>query len=125
MSWQGYRQSMLGDSLVEALDTFVTQGKITPEQAMVILSHFDKSTSKYLGTSTIKAALKGDLHTYRSYDEVYTLLVKDCEIILSGKDEGQTSTSVGSGQQPNKVTLKSDMVKLVCQDAKVGQRPQR
>ena len=65
MSWQGYRQSMLGDSLVEALDTFVTQGKITPEQAMVILSHFDKSTSKYLGTSTIKAALKGDLHTYR------------------------------------------------------------
>ena len=56
---------MLGDSLVEALDTFVTQGKITPEQAMVILSHFDKSTSKYLGTSTIKAALKGDLHTYR------------------------------------------------------------
>ena len=65
MSWQGYRQSKLGDSLVEALDAFVTEGKITPEQAMVILSNFDKSTSKYLGASTIKAALKGDLHTYR------------------------------------------------------------
>ena len=57
---------------------------------------------------------------------MYTLLVKDCEIILSGKEErpGGSNASAG-GQQPNKVTLKSDMVKLVCQDAKVGQRPQR
>jgi len=56
----------------------------------------------------------------RSYDEVYTLLVKDCEIVLSGHGKhGQ-----GPKAQAPAVTMRGDMVKLVCQDAKIGQRPQ-
>ena len=57
----------------------------------------------------------------RSYDEVYTLLVKDCEVILSG-GKGRDAQARSSAP-PTKVTLKGDMVKLVCQDAKIGQRP--
>ena len=60
-----YRESKIGDALVEALDGFVNEGKLDPTQATVILSQFDKSTAKYLATSTVKAQLKGDLHTYR------------------------------------------------------------
>eukprot|EP00213_Chloropicon_mariensis_P003078 CAMPEP_0197482982 /NCGR_PEP_ID=MMETSP1309-20131121/56650_1 /TAXON_ID=464262 /ORGANISM="Genus nov. species nov., Strain RCC998" /LENGTH=122 /DNA_ID=CAMNT_0043025565 /DNA_START=206 /DNA_END=574 /DNA_ORIENTATION=+ len=121
MSWQGYRNSKLGNSLVEALDKFITEGKLEPEQADIILQQYDKSTAKFLGKSNVKATLKGDLHTYRSYDEVYTLLVKDCEVILSG-GKGRDAQARSSAP-PTKVTLKGDMVKLVCQDAKIGQRP--
>jgi len=65
MSWSGYRNSKLGDSLAEALDAFITEGKLEPDQANVIMSQFDKSTAKYLDKSRIKAQLKGELHTYR------------------------------------------------------------
>ena len=65
MSWQGYRNSKLGNSLVEALDKFITEGKLEPEQADIILQQYDKSTAKFLGKSNVKATLKGDLHTYR------------------------------------------------------------
>lgn len=38
MSYQLYRQSKLGDSLVEALDQLVTEGKITPDLALKVLA---------------------------------------------------------------------------------------
>ena len=139
MSWEGYRTSKLGEALQDALLSMVTQEKITPEQADLVMVQFDKSTQKFLGNNSVKAQLKGELHTYRSYDEVYTLLVKDCEVILSGKEisssKGSRTNSKGKSKgsaatnsstvSSDKVTLRSDMVKIVCQDAKVGQRPQR
>jgi Transcription initiation factor IIA, gamma subunit, helical domain len=38
MSYQVYRQSKLGDCLVEALDELITNEKITPALAMKILA---------------------------------------------------------------------------------------
>lgn len=38
MSYQVYRQSKLGDCLVEALDELITNEKITPPLAMKILA---------------------------------------------------------------------------------------
>ncbi len=42
MSYQVYRQSQLGDCLVEALDELITNEKITPPLAMKILAEFDQ-----------------------------------------------------------------------------------
>ena len=53
MSWSGYRNSKLGDSLAEALDACITEGKLEPDQANVIMSQFDKSTAKYVQKSTL------------------------------------------------------------------------
>ena len=123
MSWQGYRTSKIGESLVEALDRFISEGKLDPEQANIILSHFDEATAKFLATSSVKCQMKGDLHTYRSFDDVYTLIVKDCEIKISGtKREPRPAGSGGAAQQSTHATLKSDMIKLVCQDAKISHK---
>ncbi|QDZ24698.1 subunit 2 of transcription initiation factor IIA [Chloropicon primus] len=112
-----YRTSKIGEALIDALDGFVADGRLEAAQANLILEQFDKSTGKYLASSTVKAMLKGDLHTYRSFDEIYTLLVKDCEIKL------HTARRDARDQTGSQVTLKADMVKLICQDAKIGQRP--
>lgn len=40
---QLYRESKLGDSLVDALDDLITDGKITPTLAMRILDQFDQA----------------------------------------------------------------------------------
>mmetsp|Transcript_2054 Transcript_2054/g.4694 ORF Transcript_2054/g.4694 Transcript_2054/m.4694 type:complete len:127 (+) Transcript_2054:400-780(+) len=109
MSWQGYRESKLGDALVESLDRFISDARLNPDQALVMLSLFDKVVAKHLGASDVRAQLKGALHTYRSYDEVYTLIVEGAEIVFS---KGTKEKSL----------VTSPMIKIVCQDAKVGQR---
>jgi len=57
--------------------------------------------------------------TTRSFDEIYTLLVKDCEIKLSTTKREPKSAGQVNPQQSTE-TLKADMVKLICQDAKIG-----
>ena len=52
------------------------------------------------------------------------MLVKDCEIKLSSMKREPRSAAGTTTQPANQVTLKADMVKLICQDAKIGQRPQ-
>jgi len=60
-----YRKSKIGEALFDALDSFVSEGKLTGEQADAIQEQFDKAAAKYLGSSQVRAQLKGDLHTYR------------------------------------------------------------
>ena len=91
--------------------------RLTPEQAHIILSQFDKSTAKQLAVCRVKAALEGDLHTYRSYDEVYTLVVQNAKVTLSRLGSKAPA-------QQERVSVQTDALKLIFQDAKVGQRMQ-
>mmetsp|Transcript_34399 Transcript_34399/g.96993 ORF Transcript_34399/g.96993 Transcript_34399/m.96993 type:complete len:111 (+) Transcript_34399:27-359(+) len=78
MSFEGYRQTKLGDSLVSALEELMQQGRLDPEQAMVFLTEFDKSIAEKLETECkLKGMINGDLHTYRHYDDVYYIFAKD------------------------------------------------
>lgn len=42
MSYELYRQTKIGESLVEALDELVSEDKLPPEMAMKVLEQFDK-----------------------------------------------------------------------------------
>lgn len=45
-----YRQSKLGDSLVEALDVLIKDGKVTPDLAYKVLSEVSHLTQQCLAT---------------------------------------------------------------------------
>lgn len=42
MSYELYRQTKIGESLVEALDELVSEEKLPPDMAMKVLEQFDK-----------------------------------------------------------------------------------
>ena len=42
MSFEEYRRTKIGDALVSALDDMIGEGRLHPQQALVILGEFDK-----------------------------------------------------------------------------------
>lgn len=73
-----YRRSSVGWALTESLDQLIGESYIEPQQALRILSHFDRVMTDTL-REMVKArlSLKGHLQTYRCCDDVWTFLVKD------------------------------------------------
>merc|ERR1712224_5481 len=68
----------IGDALISALEEMMEEGRLNPEQAMVILGEFDKSMAQHLDEECgIKGHFKGDLHTCRHFDDVYYVLAKN------------------------------------------------
>ncbi|OUS41991.1 transcription factor IIA small subunit, partial [Ostreococcus tauri] len=72
-----YRRSSLGMALTDALDDMVTSGELAPVLAMKVLAEFDRSMAEELKSSNCKISIKGDLHTYRFCDNVWTFLLED------------------------------------------------
>lgn len=111
MSYQLYRQSKLGDCLVEALDDLITNEKITPPLAMKILAEFDQSICHGLEAEVqAKTTFKGRLHTYRFCDNVWTFVVNDASFKTNASGQGSTSTAP---------EVHVDKVKIVAVDAKL------
>jgi hypothetical protein len=66
-----YRGSKLGDSLVEALDVLVNQGKISSSLAVEVLAKFDDAMVRTLEKKVnSKGSLRGKLDVYRYIDNV-------------------------------------------------------
>jgi len=88
--------------MTDALDQFVTEGKITPQVAIRMIQHFDRVVSEVLAEK-VKARLsfKGHLDTYRFCDEVWTFIIKDINFKLD-----------------NTSSLHSDKIKIVAMNAK-------
>lgn len=72
-----YRRSTLGMTLTDALDELVTDGDLTPSIAMKVLSQFDKCMNEALKDVKARTTLKGQLHTYRFCDNVWTFILDD------------------------------------------------
>uniref|UniRef100_A0ACD5V433 Uncharacterized protein n=1 Tax=Avena sativa TaxID=4498 RepID=A0ACD5V433_AVESA len=73
-----YRHTTIGNNLSATLDEMVYSGKLAPELAVQVQLQFDKSMSaalEYLVTS--RASFKGNLHTYRYCDNVWTFMLRD------------------------------------------------
>nr|SVE74593.1 EOG090X0L7F [Daphnia barbata]SVE75540.1 EOG090X0L7F [Daphnia dolichocephala] len=81
MAYQLYRNTTLGNTLQETLDELIQFGQITPQLALKVLVHFDRTMNNSLAQKvknrlTFKA---GKLNTYRFCDNVWTFLLSDVE----------------------------------------------
>nr|CAG4648423.1 EOG090X0L7F [Moina brachiata]SVE93404.1 EOG090X0L7F [Moina brachiata] len=81
MAYQLYRNTTLGNTLQESLDELIQYGQITPQLALKVLVHFDRTMNQSLAQKvktrlTFKA---GKLNTYRFCDNVWTFLLSDVE----------------------------------------------
>ncbi|KAJ2617273.1 Transcription initiation factor IIA subunit 2 [Coemansia sp. RSA 1365] len=73
-----YRTSTLGTALTDSLDELIQAGHITPQLAIQVLEQYDKSIAEALSNKVkAKAAIKGDLRTYRFCDDVWTFIIKN------------------------------------------------
>lgn len=111
-----YRRSAIGNALADALDTLISDEKIQPQLAMRILSNFDRIISETLkverGMCKSKITFKGDLHTYRFCDDVWTFIIKNVLIKM-------TDVSNNDG---NDSDITVDKFKIVaCNSRKAGE----
>lgn len=78
-----YRRSTIGNSLVDALDTLISDGRIEASLAMRVLETFDKVVAETLKDNTqSKLTVKGNLDTYGFCDDVWTFIVKIVRLLL-------------------------------------------
>lgn len=81
MNYQLYRETTLGQTLQDALDELMGAGKLNNNLAARVLREFDKAISvalerKVKNRLSIKCSR---LRTYRFYNNVWTLFLKDAE----------------------------------------------
>ncbi|KAL6928803.1 hypothetical protein ACO0SA_002133 [Hanseniaspora valbyensis] len=128
-----YRRSTIGITLVESLDNLINEGKIEPQLAILILTTFDKAINNNLrdmnlnntvGKQTTSASgssnkftIKGDLHTYRFCDEVWTLIIKNCMLKLENGNLSAEDAENSSSENPD-LELKCDKLRIVACSAK-------
>ena len=128
-----YRISTIGITLVESLDNLITEGKIEPQLAIMILNSFDKSINNNLkemnvnntigkqtasaNTNNNKVTIQGDLHTYRFCDEVWTLIIKNCLLKLENGNLRSDEITANTTENPD-LELKCDKLRIVACSAK-------
>ncbi|CCH62554.1 hypothetical protein TBLA_0H02700 [Henningerozyma blattae CBS 6284] len=102
-----YRRSTLGNCLVDALDTLISDGRMEASLAMRVLEAFDRVAAESLrDRAQARLAVKGNLDTYGFCDDVWTFIVKDCQVTVDNPS--------GDTQQ----TLPVDKLRIVACNAK-------
>jgi transcription initiation factor TFIIA small subunit len=96
-------------ALTDALDEMVVKGALTPSIAMRMLSEYDKCIVDILRTIKQKVSFKGNIHTYRYYDNVWTFILEDAVFKFSSTGGKNEEVSV-------------DFVKIVACDGKILSR---
>lgn len=90
-----YRRSTVGNCLVDALDTLISDGRIEASLAMRVLEAFDRVVSDTLKDNTqSKLTVKGALDTYGFCDDVWTFIVKNCQVSVEKTDGEEGSSSI-------------------------------
>lgn len=113
-----YRRATIGTTLADALDSLITDQQIQPQLANKILNNFDRVISDLLkseqGIAKSKLTFKGDLHTYRFCDDVWTFIIKN--VIIKLTDVSNTSDMLNDSE------LSVDRFKIVaCNARKAGE----
>lgn len=92
-----YRRSAVGSALADALDTLISDEKIQPQLAMRVLNNFDRIVAESLkaerGMVKSKISFKGDLHTYRFCDDVWTFIIKNVAIKMTDMSNNDVNDS--------------------------------
>lgn len=109
-----YRRSTVGNSLVDALDTLISDGRIEASLAMRVLETFDRVVAETLKDNTqSKLTVKGNLDTYGFCDDVWTFIVKNCQVTVEGSLDGSNGNS-NDGQ----TTVSVDKLRIVACNSK-------
>ncbi|GCE99266.1 Transcription initiation factor IIA small chain [Zygosaccharomyces mellis] len=110
-----YRRSTVGNSLVDALDTMISDGRIEASLAMRVLETFDRVVAETLRDNTqSKLTVKGNLDTYGFCDDVWTFIVKNCQVTVEGNHEGIGHIGGSDGQS----TIAVDKLRIVACNSK-------
>lgn len=108
-----YRRSTVGNSLVDALDTLISDGRIEASLAMRVLETFDRVVAETLRDSTqSKLTVKGNLDTYGFCDDVWTFIVKNCQVTVEGVAAGNR------GNDDSQTTISVDKLRIVACNSK-------
>ena len=77
-NYQLYRNTTLGITLQDALDSQISAQQITPDLALKVLQQFDRSISTALSQKVkTRYNFKGRLKVYRYCDNVWTTVIED------------------------------------------------
>ncbi|GMC40806.1 unnamed protein product [Saccharomyces cerevisiae] len=110
-----YRRSTIGNSLVDALDTLISDGRIEASLAMRVLETFDKVVAETLKDNTqSKLTVKGNLDTYGFCDDVWTFIVKKCQVTV--EDSHRDASQNGSGDSQSVISV--DKLRIVACNSK-------
>ncbi|KOG98263.1 transcription initiation factor IIA subunit gamma [Saccharomyces eubayanus] len=110
-----YRRSTIGNSLVDALDTLISDGRIEASLAMRVLETFDKVVAETLKDNTqSKLTVKGNLDTYGFCDDVWTFIVKNCQVTV--EDSNHDASQNGSGDSQSVISV--DKLRIVACNSK-------
>ncbi|CAI4744360.1 BDN_1c_G0032410.mRNA.1.CDS.1 [Saccharomyces cerevisiae] len=110
-----YRRSTIGNSLVDALDTLISDGRIEASLAMRVLETFDKVVAETLKDNTqSKLTVKGNLDTYGFCDDVWTFIVKNCQVTV--EDSHSDASQNGSGDSQSVISV--DKLRIVACNSK-------
>lgn len=89
-----YRRSTIGVSLMDALDTLISDGRIEAPLAMKVLETFDRVIAESLkDKANSKLTFKGHLDTYRFCDDVWTFIIKNCQVKLDQQGGNEMSNN--------------------------------
>ena len=114
-----YRRSTIGNSLVDALDTLISDGRIEESLAMRVLETFDKVVAETLKDNTqSKLTVKGNLDTYGFCDDVWTFIVKNCQVTV--EDSHRDASQNGSGDSKSVISV--DKLRIVACNSKKKRR---
>ncbi|GAM23620.1 hypothetical protein SAMD00019534_067950, partial [Acytostelium subglobosum LB1] len=103
-----YRKSTIGEALTDTLDDMANNNYISQQLYDKVVLQFDKSINEALAnTVRNKATFKGDLHTYRFCDSVWTFILENAEF--------KTDNEV----------IKVDNVKIVACDANLSNEKEK
>ena len=110
MAFDGYRKTVIGDSLAAALEGLMEEGKLAPEQAIAFMEEFDKVIVQHLESECkVKTKLTGVLGSYRHFDDVYYMFAKN------------VTAEFTFANKPDKETITVDRLKLLmCKNAKLN-----
>ena len=110
-----YRRSTIGNSLVDALDTLISDGRIEASLAMRVLETFDKVVAETLKDNTqSKLTVKGNLDTHGFCDDVWTFIVKNCQVTV--EDSHRDASQNGSGDSQSVISV--DKLRIVACNSK-------
>ncbi|KAJ3007537.1 UNVERIFIED_CONTAM: hypothetical protein HDU68_003468 [Siphonaria sp. JEL0065] len=94
-AYEFYRNSSLGQALLDSLDEMIQDGSIEPHIAVRMLSQFDASVAEALRTQVkAKTTIKGKLHIYRFCDEVWTFVIEGAQFKFENSENSKCDDRV-------------------------------
>ncbi|EDO16527.1 hypothetical protein Kpol_1064p7 [Vanderwaltozyma polyspora DSM 70294] len=111
-----YRRSTVGNCLVDALDTLISDGRIEASLAMRVLETFDRVVAESLKDNTqSKLTVKGLLDTYGFCDDVWTFIIKSCQVTV---ESSSINRELGDTSGDDHTTIAVDKLRIVACNSK-------